>query len=526
MEDYRSKDQKQQRFDKLTGGSGSFERNRTSDLSSFVFGKVQPQALPLEEAVLGALMLDKDGLPAVMDILRPESFYHEGHQAIYKSITELFRNSKPIDLLTVTEELRKMGAVELIGGSYYLVELTNRVASAANIEYHARIIAQKHIQRELIKVSTSIIKDAYEDTTDIFDLLDKAEQSLFAITETNLTRSFEAMSSLSSKLLKQIEMLSQRAEGLTGIPTGFTELDRLTSGWQPSDLVIIAARPSMGKTAFTLSLARNAAMEFGKGVALFSLEMSNLQLVQRLVSMESEVSSSKLRTGQLEPHEWQQLHAAIEKMSKTPIFIDDTPGINVFELRAKCRRLKAQHDIQLIIIDYLQLMTGGQDNHRGGNREQEISSISRALKGLAKELNVPVIALSQLSRAVETRGGSKKPQLSDLRESGAIEQDADIVSFIYRPEYYQIMEDENGNSTKGMADIIVSKHRNGALGEVRLRFLGEFSKFADPDDFNFKNLADKVAARDDAAALVAAQQNIITRSSRMNEDLVSGDIPF
>ena len=495
------------------------DRNKTSDLSSFMFGKVQPQATQLEEAVLGALMLDKDGLPAVMDILRSESFYSDAHQLIYKAITELFRTSKPIDLLTVTEELRKMGAVEAIGGAYYLVELTNRVASAANIEYHARLIAQKHIQRELIKVSTNIIRDAYEDTTDVFDLLDKAEQSLFAITETNLTRSFEGMNTLAGQLLRQIEMLSQKKDGLTGVPSGFTELDRLTSGWQPSDLIIVAARPSMGKTAFTLSLARNAAMEFGKGVAIFSLEMSNLQLVQRLVSMESEVGSSKLRTGQLEAHEWQQLHSAIEKMSKAPIFIDDTPGINVFELRAKCRRLKAQHDIQLIIIDYLQLMSGGTDGHKGGNREQEISAISRALKGLAKELNVPVIALSQLSRAVETRGGTKKPMLSDLRESGAIEQDADIVSFIYRPEYYQIMEDENGNSTKGMADIIVSKHRNGALGEVRLKFLGEYSKFSDPEDFGFNNLAKSLELSDQPST------NVITRPSKMNEDNRE-DIPF
>lgn len=497
-----------QRFNQKTN------RNNTNDLSSFVFGKVPPQASALEEAVLGALMLDKDALPAVLDLLRPESFYSDGHQAIYKAVLELFRNSKPIDLLTVTEELKRMGSLDLIGGAYYLVELTNRVASAANIEYHARIIAQKHIQREMIKVSTNIIRDAYEDTTDVFDLMDKAEQSLFAITETNLSRTFEGMNSLASKLLKQIESLSQKQDGLTGVPTGFTELDRLTSGWQPSDLIIVAARPSMGKTAFTLSLARNAAMDFGKGVAMFSLEMSNLQLVQRLVSMEAEIPSSKLRNGQLEPHEWQQLHTAIEKMSKAPIYIDDTPGINIFELRAKCRRLKAQHDIQLIIIDYLQLMTGGGENSRGGgNREQEISAISRALKGLAKELNVPVIALSQLSRAVETRGGSKKPQLSDLRESGAIEQDADIVGFIYRPEYYQILEDENGNSTKGMADILINKHRNGALGEVRLRFVGEFSKFADPDDTNFANLG---------MDFNAPMANVITRPSRMNED----DIPF
>ena len=491
-------------------------RNNTNDLSSFVFGKVPPQAAALEEAVLGALMLDKDALPAVLDLLRSESFYSDAHQAIYKAVLELFRNSKPIDLLTVTEELKRMGSLELIGGAYYLVELTNRVASAANIEYHARIIAQKHIQREMIKVSTNIIREAYEDTTDVFDLMDKAEQSLFAITETNLSRTFEGMNSLASKLLKQIESLSNKKDGLTGVPTGFTELDRLTSGWQPSDLVIIAARPSMGKTAFTLSLARNAAMDFGKGVAMFSLEMSSLQLVQRLVAMEAEIPSSKLRNGQLEPHEWQQLHTAIEKMSKAPIYIDDTPGINIFELRAKCRRLKAQHDIQIIIIDYLQLMTGGGENNKGGggNREQEISAISRALKGLAKELNVPVIALSQLSRAVETRGGSKKPQLSDLRESGAIEQDADIVGFIYRPEYYQILEDEQGNSTKGMADILINKHRNGALGEVRLRFVGEFSKFTDPDDNNFANLS---------MDFNSPAANVITRPSRMND---AEDIPF
>jgi replicative DNA helicase len=510
MEDFNA--QGKQNFNNKNNGKQN--RNNTNDMSSFVFGKVPPQASDLEEAVLGALMIDKDALPAVLDILRAESFYSDAHQAIYKAVLELFRNSKPIDLLTVTEEMRKMGTIDLLtSGPYYLVELTSRVGSAANIEYHARIIAQKHIQREMIRVSTGIIREAYEDTTDVFDLMDKAEQSLFAITETNLSRSFEGMNTLASKLLKQIELLSQKEDGLTGVPTGFTELDRLTAGWQKSDLVIIAARPSMGKTAFTLSLARNAAMDFNKGVAFFSLEMSNLQLVQRLISMESEIPSSKLRNGQLEPHEWQQLHAAIERMSKAPIYIDDTPGINIFELRAKCRRLKAQHDIQLIMIDYLQLMSGGSDSSKGGNREQEISQISRALKGLAKELNVPVIALSQLSRAVETRGGSKKPQLSDLRESGAIEQDADIVGFIYRPEYYQIMEDENGNSTKGMADILINKHRNGALGEVRLRFIGEFSKFADPEDANFASVT---------MDFNAPAANVITRPSRMNEE----DIPF
>ena len=490
-------------------GKKKYAKSPQDGLSEYVFGKIQPQAPALEEAVLGALMLDKEGLPIVLDILRPESFYSDAHQTIYKAILQLFKNSKPVDMLTVTEELRKMGELEKIGGAYYIIELTNRVASAANIEYHARIVAQKFIQRELIRVATGIVKDAFEDTTDVFELMDSAEQNLFAITETNLTRTFEGMNSLSAKLLKQLEELSKKKDGLTGVPSGFVELDRLTAGWQPSDLIIVAARPAMGKTAMTLSIAKNAAMNFGKGVAIFSLEMSNIQLVQRLVSMEAEIPSGKLRNAQMEPHEWQQLNTAIEKLSKAPIFIDDTPGINVFELRAKCRRLKAQYNIQLVVIDYLQLMTG-EGNNRGGNREQEISNISRSLKGMAKELNVPVIALSQLSRAVETRGGSKKPQLSDLRESGAIEQDADIVSFIYRPEYYSIMEDENGNSTKGMADILIAKHRNGALGEVRLRFKGEFSKFQDPDDQGFLDLG---------MDLQSPPSNMITRPSKMNDDI-------
>jgi len=388
-------------------------------LSNYVFGKVQPQAVPLEEAVLGALMLDRDALPLVMDILRAESFYTEAHQLIYKAVIRLFERSNPVDLLTLTEELKKSGELEKAGGGYYLVELTHRVASAANIEYHARIIAQKHIQRELINVSTATIRDAYEDTTDVFTLLDEAEKGLFSITQNNLSRSYESMGALSNKVLKQIEALTGKEDGLTGVPSGFTELDRLTSGWQPSDLVIIAARPGMGKTSLVLAICLNAARDFGKGVAMFSLEMASTQLVQRLISMESEIAGSKMRNGKLEDYEWQQLQTTVERLNAVPIFIDDTPAINIFELRAKCRRLKQQHDIQLVIIDYLQLMTGATEG-KGGNREQEIASISRALKSLAKEISVPVIALSQLSRAVETRGGSKRPQLSDLRESGCL----------------------------------------------------------------------------------------------------------
>jgi replicative DNA helicase len=820
-------------------------------LSNYVFGKVQPQAIPLEEAVLGAIMIDREALPQVMDILRAESFYVEAHQLIYKAVIRLFERSNPVDLLTLTEELRKSGDLDKCGGGYYLVELTNKVASAANIEYHARIIAQKQIQRDLISVSTKTIKNAFEDTTDVFDLLDDAEKGLFAITQNNLSRSFETMGSLSSKVLKQIEELSTKPDGLTGVPTGFTDLDRLTSGWQPSDLIIIAARPGMGKclgkgtqvlmldgslkavedvlpgdllmgddstarrvlsiargremmywvrqdegmdyrvneshilslkcsrseglqqkgdvenisvrdyltsgpafhndhkgykvavdfpeqalpvhpyflglwlgsassesiiatthaevlaylheyaehlegkatsqrenpeerpvyrisnertqamgyslhamledlnvlnnkhvpaaylansrqqrmqllaglldssghyltqsngfeitqidenlsrqikflcdslgfrtsittqkaeigfestvccvkihgniheiplriqrkrpqvetqqgdhrmtsirveqdrmddyygfeldgnglflledmtvthnTSMVLAVTLNAARDFGKGVALFSLEMANTQLVQRLISMEAEIPGSKMRNGKLEPHEWQQLQSTVERLNNVPIFIDDTPAINIFELRAKCRRLKMQHDIQIIIIDYLQLMTGSTD--KGGNREQEIGSISRALKGLAKELNVPVIALSQLSRAVETRGGSKRPQLSDLRESGSIEQDADIVSFIYRPEYYQILEDENGQSLKGIAEFIVAKHRHGALETVKLKFTDHLARFENLDDPSFGGISDPLSGP------FQPVNNVIVRTSRANEE----DIPF
>jgi replicative DNA helicase len=489
-------------------------KQRVEDLSNYVFGKVQPQAVPLEEAVLGALMIDKDALSVVLDIIRAESFYLDAHQYIFQAMLRLFERSQPIDLLTATEELKKSGDLEAVGGPAYLAELTNRVASAANIEYHARIIAQKHIQRELIGVSTKIIRDSFEDTTDVFQLLDDAEQGLFSIAQQNMRRSYESISSLATKAIKQLEELKNKEHGLTGVPTGFTELDRLTSGWQPSDLIIVAARPAMGKTSFVLSMARNAAVDFGKGVALFSLEMSGIQLAQRLISMEAEISGSKMRHAQLEEYEWQQLQSAITRIGEAPIFIDDTAGINVFELRAKCRRMKLQHDIQLIIIDYLQLMSGGADNQRG-NREQEVSAISRALKGLAKELNVPVIALSQLSRAVEVRGGTKRPQLSDLRESGSIEQDADIVSFIYRPEYYGIMEDEEGHSLKGVSEIIVAKNRHGAAKNVKLRFIEEYARFSDLDDPNFDDLP--------GDTFEGPYTGVITRPSRMNED---EDIPF
>ncbi|MEG1377927.1 MAG: replicative DNA helicase, partial [Myroides sp.] len=398
-------------------------------------------------------------------------------------IEMLFKASQPIDILTVSTQLRKNGKLELVGGDFYLINLTQKIASSAHIEFHSRIILQKFIQRSLIKISSEIIEDAYDESSDIFELLDQAESKLYDVTQGNIKKSTETAQSLVAQAKKRIEEIGKR-EGLSGLPTGFHKLDGLTSGWQPSDLIIIAARPGMGKTAFVLSMARNIAIDANRGVAFFSLEMSSVQLITRLISSETGLSSEKLRTGKLEQHEWEQLNVKVKDLEKAPLFIDDSPSLSIFDLRAKARRLKSQYDIQLIVIDYLQLMTAGGNGKGGGNREQEISTISRNLKGLAKELNIPVIALSQLSRAVETRGSSKRPLLSDLRESGAIEQDADIVSFIYRPEYYKIdvWDDDEQSPTEGQAEFIVAKHRNGGLDNIRLKFLGKFGKFDNLDD--------------------------------------------
>ena len=443
-------------------------------------GKIPPQASDLEEAVLGALMLERNAVNEIIDILKPESFYRENHQKIYAVIMELFHDSEPIDILTVTAKLRKKSELDLVGGAYYISYLTNRVASSANIQFHARIVSQKHILRELIRISSDTIRQAYEESTDVFNLLDKAESDLFTVAQGNIRKDFSSMSDVIKLSIESIEAARKNTDGVSGAPTGFAALDRVTSGWQKSDMVVIAARPGMGKTAFVLSMARNMAVDFNVPVAIFSLEMASVQLVNRLISGETGIKGEKLRKGNLEDHEFTQLHTRIKKLSTAPIYIDDTPSLSVFELRAKARRMKQKHDIQCIIIDYLQLMTAGGDN-RNGNREQEISMISRTIKTIAKELNIPILALSQLSRAVETRGGDKKPMLSDLRESGAIEQDADIVSFIYRPEYYDIMQDEDGNSTEGIGQIIIAKHRNGALDTVNLKFVKNFAKFENLD---------------------------------------------
>ncbi len=483
-------------------------------------GKIPPQALDYEEAVLGAIMVEKDALTEVIDILKPDSFYKDAHQKIYAAIQGLFQRSEPIDLLTVKTALEKEGHLEIIGGPAYIAQLTSRIASAANIEEHARVIAQKYIQRELIRISSEIIKDSFDETSDVFDILDAAEQKLFQVAQGNIRKSHDTMASLIIAAKEQIKKAGASEDGLNGVPTGFKRLDKLTSGFKGSELLILAARPAMGKTALVLSMARNIVLDYKMPVAIFSLEMSALQMVMRMVSNESGLEQEKLKKGNLAQHEWEQLNAKVAALSEAPFYIDDTPGLSVFELRAKARRLKAQHDIQMIIIDYLQLMNaGGKD---GGNRQEEISIISRSLKIIAKELNVPVIALSQLSRAVETRGGDKRPQLSDLRESGAIEQDADMVMFIYRPEYYEITEDAEGNSTVGLTEIIVAKHRNGALENVPLRFQGRFGRFVDWEQDGFSDFGTTPTNQDSEE--FNAHSTVI-KGSRMN-DMPSDDLPF
>ncbi len=470
-------------------------------------GKLPPQAIELEEAVLGALMLDNEALSDTIDILKPEYFYRMEHQKIFDAIIVLFNESKPVDILTVIEQLKKMGALENIGGAFYITGLTNSVASSANTEYHARIIVEKFIQRSLIQISSNIIKDSFDETIDVFDLLSKAEQDLFSVTEGSLRKSYDKMSVLITNAIQSIEELKNKKDGLSGVPSGFSKLDRVTSGWQKSDLIIIAGRPGMGKTALALTMARNIAINHKTPIGIFSLEMSSDQLVNRLISSESEIPSGKLRKGNLEEYEFVQLHEKIRDLAEAPIYIDDTPGLSVFELRAKARRLVKNHGVQIIIVDYLQLMTAG--GNKSGNREQEISTISRSLKGIAKELKIPVIALSQVNRGVESRTStSKRPILADLRESGAIEQDADIVNFIYRPEYYKIYEWENSDDSKGQAEIIIAKHRNGSLENIRLKFISNLAKFSDLDYFDGVN--------EDGS--LGDEPSFISHSSSMNDD--------
>ena len=463
-------------------------------------GNVPPQAIELEEAVLGALMLEKDSIIAVQEYVVPEAFYTEEHRLIYKAIEELSTELKPVDLYTVTERLKAKKELKKVGGASYLAQLTQNVGSAANVEFHAKIIAQKYVQRELIRSATEIQRRSYDESTDVTELIGYAEGEIFKVAEGHVKRSVQSSKDILARALAQIEEASKNTSSFSGVPSGFMGIDRVTLGWQLSDLIIIAARPAMGKTAFVLSMARNIAVDHEQGVAFFSLEMSSVQLMMRLIIAETGLSGNDIKSGRLTPEQWRHLESATRPLGSAPLFIDDTPALSVFEFRSKARRLKIHHDIKIIIIDYLQLMTGNQDSK--GNREQEVAFISRTLKAIAKELNVQIIALSQLSRATEMRGGSKRPQLSDLRESGAIEQDADIVAFIHRPEYYGINQDENGMPTAGLAEIIIAKHRNGAVCDVNLRFLKEQTRFADMDDSMLPpaQAADSQQAYDDYAS--------------------------
>jgi replicative DNA helicase len=502
----------------------------SAESNSMIYGKIPPQAKELEEAVLGALMLEKAAYDNIVDLLRPDVFYIDAHQRIFRAMQGLQIKSMPIDLLTVVEELRIREELEIVGGPYYITKLTNAVVSGANIDTHARILVQKFIQRELVRISSEIIGEAYEDSTDAFELLDTAEAKLFEVSNSHVKKNFSEIQSVLAQTMTRIEELRMKKDDISGVPSGFSNLDKVTNGWQPTDLIIIAARPSVGKTAFALNLARNAALHPVRptAVGVFSLEMSNAQLVQRILSAESEVSMEKISRGTLEEYELAQLQRkGVSRLEKAPLYLDDSAGLNIFELRAKARKMVNKHKVGLIIIDYLQLMSGGADV-KNGNREQEISRISRDLKGLAKELNIPIIALSQLNRALETRKeGNKIPQLADLRESGAIEQDADMVMFLYRPEYHGINENENGESNKGETHIKIAKHRNGSLETVHLKALLYIQKFVEAEDEfgpglptggggKLRPITPSETGGDSNAAL------FISRGSKMNTDFDEG----
>ena len=484
------------------------------------YGHLQPQAPELERAVLGALMIESDAYARISELLKPESFYEVRNQKVFQAIQTLAFEEEPIDILTVTEQLRRMGELEEIGGPLYISQLAGSMVSSAHIEKHAKIIAQKSLARQLITFSSGVQADAFDETRDVDELMQNAEAELFKISQQNLRKDYVQISSVVEQAYKQLNLAAANQTGLTGIASGYYDLDKMTSGWQNSDLIIIAARPAMGKTAFVLSMAKNIAINNKVPIALFSLEMSNIQLVNRLISNVCEISGDKIKSGQLVKEEWSMLDYHLKELMDAPLYVDDTPSLSIFELRTKARRLVRAHGIQMIIIDYLQLMNGGTSY---GNRQEEVSTISRSLKGLAKELQIPVIALSQLNRGVENREGfdAKRPQLSDLRESGAIEQDADIVCFIHRPEYYHIYEDPKGNDLRGIANIIVAKHRNGSIGDVNLRFESSFARFRNLNENSIR----------DAEAVFGSKRNKKIRGNTSPEGMppaapMADDVPL
>ena len=452
------------------------EPRRIFDLNnagSSTEGRVPPQAVDVEMAVLGGMLLEKEAISKAIEVLDESAFYKPAHQQIFSAMIGLFERSEPVDLITLIEELRRRGQLEKIGGEFYLTELTTKVTTAANIEFHAHIVLEKALMRQLIASSSEVASRAFSETEDALELLDEAEQRIFQISEQRMKKNFVSMNTAVHSTMELLESIHGKHSGITGVPGGFTELDNYTGGFQKSDLIIVAGRPSQGKTALVLSLARNASVVHNVPIGFFSLEMSTQQLVMRLICAEARVDAHLVRTGRLPEDEWRKLSTSVGRLYKAKIFIDDTPALGILELRAKARRLKVEHNVGMIVVDYLQLMQGPKNAQ---SREQEISSISRSLKALAKELNIPVIALSQLNRAVEARG-DKRPVLADLRESGAIEQDADVVLFVHRPEMFGIEKDESGNSTEGVAELILGKQRNGPTGSVRMAFIKQYARF-------------------------------------------------
>ena len=457
-------------------------RTRQQQPIDNAYGHLQPQATDVERAVLGALMIDKDAYAVVCEMLNPESFYEPRNQKIYAAIRDLSMAEKPVDIITVADQLARDGSLDNIGGPAYIAELSSQVASSAHVEYHARIVAQKSLARQLISYASDIETKAFDETIDVDDLMQYAEGALFELSQKNMKKEYTQIDPVIKNAIEVITKAAKNKGGLTGVPTGYHQLDKITSGWQASDLVIIAGRPAMGKTSFALSMAKNIAADHKVPMAFFSLEMSNVQLVNRLISNACEIQGSKILNGQLHPDEWERLDNQVSTLLGAPLYVDDTPGLSVFELRTKARRLVREHGVKIIMIDYLQLMNA--NGMRFSSRQEEVSTISRSLKGLAKELDIPILALSQLNRGVENREGldGKRPQLSDLRESGAIEQDADLVLFVHRPEYYGLTQDEKGRDLHGMAQIIIAKHRKGATDDVLLTFRGEFTRFENPED--------------------------------------------
>lgn len=484
---------------KVTNARDRGKKELDLDLIGLESGRKPPQAPDIEEAVLGALLLEPEAINDVRDTLVPECFYRSENRKVFIAISALAARHAAIDIYTVAEELAKRGELEEVGGNVYLSRLSMKIGAAAHLEYHTTILVQKYIQRELISTSYQVIKDSFEDAIPVDDLLDSTQERLFSLADRNMHKDYQSISEILSTVIDDLQKDQLKGDGLSGVPSGYTGIDRVTLGWQPSDLIIIAARPSMGKTAFVLTMARNIAVDHNVPVAFFSLEMSSKQLVKRLVISETGLPAEKIKGGKkLEEYEWSQLNDRLNALSKAPLYIDETPSLSIYEFRSKARRLVSSQQVKLIIIDYLQLMTGPPELK--GMREQEVSAISRSLKAIAKELDIPIIALSQLSRAVETRGGEKRPQLSDLRESGAIEQDADIVMFIHRPDYYGLASD---SGPSGQTDIIIAKHRNGQVTDVPMRFRSSEVKFVDASDAVFD---------------IDGQENTIIRGSRMNDD--------